>query len=83
VNALSDFKPVQRFQNRSYVITFWSICDSATSGVKNKLKTIKLICGKVEKNGVTIVQLRMDESGSNIASSGLVTTRFKTSMSLK
>jgi hypothetical protein len=45
----TDFKPVQRFQNRSYVMTFWNTCDSTSSRVKNKLKTIKLICRRVEK----------------------------------
>jgi hypothetical protein len=43
------FKPVQRFQNKSSVMTFWSICDSTSSRVKNKLTTIKLICRKVDK----------------------------------
>jgi hypothetical protein len=49
MNAFSDFKPVKRFHNKSYIMKFWSICDSTSSRIKNKLKTIKLIGRKVEK----------------------------------
>jgi hypothetical protein len=40
---------VKRFQNRSYMMKFWSVYDSTSSRIKKKLKTIKLICRKVEK----------------------------------
>jgi hypothetical protein len=28
VNTFSDFKPVKIFQNRTYKMKFWSICDN-------------------------------------------------------
>jgi hypothetical protein len=31
------------------MMKLWSICDSTSSRIKNKLKTIKLICRKVDK----------------------------------
>jgi hypothetical protein len=33
VSAFSDFKPVKRFQNRSYMMKFRSVSDSTSSTI--------------------------------------------------
>jgi hypothetical protein len=51
---LKDFASRQVYQKEGIyrllpVMKFWNICDSTSSRIKNKLKTIKLTCRKVEK----------------------------------
>ena len=67
-----------RFEDRSYVTKFRTFSNSSGSTVKNKLETIKLICRKVKKQRVAVVQFRVNESSSNIASSILIQDRSET-----
>ena len=51
---------------------FRSFRNSVSGGVKNELKTIQLRARKVEKEGVAIVNFRMNKRRSNSLSSSIV-----------
>jgi len=46
--------------------------NSSSCGVRNKLKAIKLTTRKIEKEGVTVVDLEMNERRGEGLSSGII-----------
>jgi hypothetical protein len=57
LNSLIYCKPMEIFQNMSYMMQFWSSGDSTGSRVENKLEMIDLISRKIEQERVAIVNL--------------------------
>ena len=47
--TVRNVESVERFKNRSYVIKSGGFSDCTNSRIKKKLKTIQLICRKIEK----------------------------------
>ena len=65
VNALINFKPVERFEKMRDVAEFRGFRNSTSSRVENELKTIKLYTRKIKKKGVAVIKLRMNKGCSN------------------
>ena len=47
-------KPMEEFQNRSYIMQFWSSYDGTGSRVESKLETINLSSRKIEQKRVAV-----------------------------
>ena len=72
MDALINFQPVERFENRRDMAESRSSRNSTNSRVENELNTIKLITRKIKKKGVTVINLRMNKRCSNGLSSSIV-----------
>jgi len=61
-NAFVDLKPVERFENGSYMCGFRSVDNSASTRVLDLLKPVKLTVWKVviERERIAVVKFRMD-----------------------
>jgi hypothetical protein len=55
---------MKRFEYGSDMMKLWSFCDSTSSRVKNKLKTICWSGGGIEKKRVAVVKFRVNKRGS-------------------
>jgi len=59
-NAFVDLKPVERFDNRSYMCILRSLDNSASKRVLDLLKPVKLTVWKVVRERIAVVKFRMD-----------------------
>ena len=64
-NSLGNFKPENRFQNRSGVLEFWSLDNSSSKSILDVLETIYLIFRETVVQRVTVVKLGMYDGGGN------------------
>ena len=72
VDALINFQPVERFENRRDMAESRGSRNSTSSRVENELETIKLTTRKIEKKGVAVINLRMNKSCGNSLSCSIV-----------
>ena len=72
VDALINFQPVERFENRRDTAESRGSRNSTSSRVENELKTIKLTTRKIKKKGVAVINLRMNERCGNSMSRSIV-----------
>ena len=56
-NSFRNFKPVKRFQNKSYVFEFWSLDNSSSKSILGVLEMIYLKFRKTIVQRVTLVKL--------------------------
>ena len=59
-NAFIDLKPVERFENGSYICGLRSLDNSASKRVLDLLKPVKLTVWKVVRERIAVVKFRMD-----------------------
>jgi len=60
LDALINFEPVQGFKDKGDMAEARGFRNSSSCRVENKLKAIKLIARKIEKERVTVVDLGMN-----------------------
>jgi len=65
LNTFINFKPVQRFQNRSGVSEFRSFNNGTSKGVLDLLETMYLTLSKIVVQRVTVIKFGMYYGGCN------------------
>jgi len=64
-DSFGNFKPVNRFQNRSDVFEFWSLNNSSSKSILDVLEMIYLTFRKPIIQTVTVVKLGVYNEGGN------------------
>ena len=64
-NSFRNVKPVNRFQNRSYVLEFWSLDNSSSKSILDVLETIYLIFRKNIVQRIAVVKFGVYDGGGN------------------
>ena len=59
-NAFIDFKPVERFENGSYMYGIRSLDNSVNKRILDLLKPVKLTVWKAVRQRIAVVKFRMD-----------------------
>ena len=72
VDALINFQPVERFENRRDMAESRGSRNSTSSRVENELNMIKLTTRKIKKKRVAVINLRMNKRCGNSLSSSIV-----------
>ena len=72
VDALINFQPVERSENRINMAESRGSRNSTSSRVENELNTIKLTTRKIKKKEVAVINFRMNKRCSNGLSRSIV-----------